>query len=64
MKKHLFTILLVLVFFVGLSVLLYPAVSDYWNSKVQSHAIADLEKTISNMAVSYTNLTLPTIYSV
>lgn len=49
MKKHLFTILLVLVFFVGLSVLLYPAVSDYWNSKVQSHAIADLEKTISNM---------------
>lgn len=49
MKKHLSSILLVLTFFIGLSVLLYPAISDYWNSKVQSHAIADLEKALSNL---------------
>ena len=49
MKKHLSTILLVFMFFIGLSVLLYPAVSDYWNSKVQTRAIANLEKTMANM---------------
>ena len=32
MKKHLSTILLILVFLTGLSLLLYPTVSDYWNS--------------------------------
>ena len=40
MKKHLSTILLVLVFLTGLSVLLYPTVSNYVNSKSQSVAIA------------------------
>lgn len=49
MKKHLSTILLVLVFFVGLSVLLYPAASDYHNSKVQSKAIASYEQTVGSL---------------
>lgn len=40
MKKHLSTILLVLAFLIGLSLLLYPTVSDYWNSLHQSRAIA------------------------
>jgi len=40
MKKHLSTILLGLIFIVGLSVLLYPTVADYVNSKHQSKAIA------------------------
>ncbi|MBQ8110249.1 MAG: class C sortase [Clostridia bacterium] len=40
MKKHLSTILLVLILVLGLGVLLYPAVSDYWNSFHQSRAIA------------------------
>ena len=40
MRKHLSTILLILVFFIGLSLLLYPSVSDYWNSFHQSRAIA------------------------
>lgn len=35
MKKHLSTILLVLIFLLGLCILLYPTISDYWNSKVQ-----------------------------
>ncbi len=49
MKKHLSTILLVLVFFIGLSVLLYPTVSDYWNEKRQSRAIVDYQSLIDSM---------------
>ena len=40
MKKRLSTIILILVFLTGLSLLLYPTVSDYWNSFHQSRAIA------------------------
>ena len=40
MKKRLSTILLILIFLIGLSLLLYPTVSDYWNSLHQSRAIA------------------------
>ena len=32
MKKHLTTILLLIVFFIGLSLVLYPIFSDWWNS--------------------------------
>ena len=32
MKKHLSTIALVLVLLVGLSLMLYPTVSDRWNA--------------------------------
>ena len=49
MKKHLSTIILVLVFFVGLSVMLYPTISDFWNEKRQSKAIVDYQSTIENM---------------
>lgn len=49
MKKHLSTIILVLIFFVGLSVLLYPTISNYWNSRVQSKAIIDYEAAIKKM---------------
>lgn len=41
MKKHLPTILFVLIFLIGLSVLLYPVISNYINSIHQSQAIAD-----------------------
>lgn len=47
MKKNLSTLLLVLVFFVGLSVLLYPTISNYVNSKHQSHAIETYNETVS-----------------
>lgn len=48
MKKHLPTIALVLVFLTGLGLLLYPSVSDYWNSLHQSRAIASyVEATVS-----------------
>jgi sortase A len=40
MRKHLSTIILVIVLIVGVMILLYPTVSDYWNSFHQSRAIA------------------------
>ena len=43
------TIILIFIFFVGLSVMLYPAISSYWNSKTQSQAIVDYEKMLSLM---------------
>ena len=48
MTKHLTTILLVLIFFIGLSVLLYPTVADYVISKSQSRAIAQYIETMSH----------------
>lgn len=48
MKKF-STLLLVLIFFAGLSILLYPGISDYVNSKTQSRAIADYDKLISDI---------------
>ncbi len=49
MKKHLTTILLIVIFMVGLSLLLYPTVSDYWNSLHQSRAIATYSKQVENL---------------
>lgn len=43
------TIILVFIFFVGLSVLLYPAVSDYINSKHQSRAVASYSEVVADM---------------
>ena len=40
MRKHLSTIFLVLILILGVGILLYPTVSDYWNSFHQSRAIA------------------------
>lgn len=40
MKKHLPTIILFIILFIGLSLLLYPSISDFWNSQHQSRAIA------------------------
>ena len=42
------TIILLISFFIGLSVLLYPSISSYWNSKVQSEAIIDYESMLAN----------------
>ena len=43
MQSRKVTIVLLVSFFIGLSVLLYPAISSYWNSKTQSEAIVDYE---------------------
>ena len=49
MKKHGTTILLVLVFVVGLSLLLYPAFSDWWNSMHQSQAVISYVEQVANI---------------
>ncbi len=43
------TVILVIVFLVGLSVMLYPAVSNWWNTKVQSRVVADYQKAVNEM---------------
>ena len=47
MKNRKTTIILLILFFVGLSVMLYPSLSSYWNSKTQSKAIVDYEAMLS-----------------
>ena len=49
MKKHATTILLFLILILGLSLLLYPTVSDYWNSFHQSRAIASYIEEIESI---------------
>ena len=49
MKKHLSTVILILVFLVGLSLLLYPTVSDYWNSLHQSRAISGYTEQVASL---------------
>ncbi|MGM9550204.1 MAG: class C sortase [Faecousia sp.] len=49
MRKHLSTIILIIVFLIGLSLLLYPSVSDYWNSFHQSRAIASYAEQVANL---------------
>ena len=49
MKKHLSTIVLVAVLLAGVCLLLYPTVSDYWNSLHQTRAIGAYEETLSDM---------------
>ena len=41
MKKHISTMITVIVFLTGLSLLLYPTVSNYWNSLHQTKAVAN-----------------------
>ena len=43
------TIILVAIFFVGLCVLLYPTISDFWNEKRQSQAIVNYDDLIVDL---------------
>ena len=46
MRKHLFTVIIIFVFLVGLSVLLYPTVADYINSRTQSRVVSSYHDAI------------------
>ena len=48
MQSRKSTFILLLSFFIGLSVLLYPSISSYWNSRTQSEAIIDYEAMLAN----------------
>jgi len=49
MKKHLSTVILVLIFIVGLSVVLYPSISNYINTLHQSRVVAAYNETVADM---------------
>lgn len=49
MKRKKITLILLIIFFVGLSILLYPYISQYLNSKVQSKAITEYDEILSNI---------------
>lgn len=49
MKKHISTIIAILVFITGLSLLLYPTVSNYWNFKHQTAVVANYSDKIEKM---------------
>ena len=49
MKKHMSTIILVLVFIIGLSLLLYPTVSDYWNSFHATQAVVNYSSEVADI---------------
>ena len=49
MKKKVSNILLVLIFLGGLSLMLYPTVSNYWNSFHQTQAITEYLESVEGM---------------
>ena len=49
MRAHKTVIILTLGFLIGISILLYPAFSNYWNSKTQSRAIVDYESVLEQL---------------
>lgn len=48
-KKNITNMILILIFFAGLSLLLYPTISEYWNSFHQSKAIASYVEDVENL---------------
>ena len=49
MKKNKIGIILVLMLFIGVCGLLYPSVSQYWNTKTQSRAIANYQDILATI---------------
>lgn len=49
MKKDGLNVILVFIFVIGLSVMLYPTISNYWNARTQSRAIATYDETVKSM---------------
>lgn len=47
MRKNKTTILLILIFLIGLSLLVYPTFSNWWNDRHQSRAIATYDSAVS-----------------
>lgn len=42
-------LLLIIMFFIGIIILLYPVISNYWNSKIQSRAIENYEEVLNKL---------------
>ena len=48
-KKNASNVILILVFLVGLSLLLYPSISDYWNTLHQTRAITGYAENVADL---------------
>ncbi|MCD8105673.1 MAG: class C sortase [Lachnospiraceae bacterium] len=48
-RDTLVTIILVAVLLIGFGILLYPSVSDWWNSRVQTRAVATYEEAVDSV---------------
>ncbi len=49
MKKNISTIFIILIFGIGVSLLLYPTVSNFWNERHQSKVIANYVKAVEKL---------------
>ena len=49
MKKFIFKILWIIIFFIGISLIMYPYISEYWNSLRQTKAISNYENILDNL---------------
>jgi sortase A len=49
MKKHWYTVLLCLIFLIGLSLILYPTVSNWWNETRSSKVISDYSELVAEL---------------
>ena len=49
MKEHGTTVILLIVLIIGLSLLLYPSLSNWWNSMHQSRAVASYVEQVANL---------------
>ena len=49
MKKHITTILLILVVLIGLSLVLYPSISNWWNETRSSKVISDYSELVAEL---------------
>lgn len=49
MKKHLYTILLILILLIGLSLVLYPSISNWWNETRSSKVISDYSELVAEL---------------
>ena len=49
MRKRITTVVLIVILLTGLSLLLYPSVSDYWNSLHQSRAVISYAEDVANI---------------
>lgn len=50
MKKRISTGIMIMIFVIGLSLLLYPGVSNFWNSIHQTYAIVDYEASLEGLS--------------
>lgn len=47
-KNHCFNIIMAIIFILGIAVVAYPTISDYWNSRVQTKAISNYRNSVEN----------------